>query len=134
MRGDTRHRQKNIMDIDAFKRLRDHAELSPYKGSVKKPDLRASGDNPLCGDKISIDLALAKGKIKEAKFTHEGCVLSGAAASALLEYAQGKELKKIQNLAPEKMFKLLGADVSPARVPCVLLALAVLKSQSVKKL
>src|SRR3989344_8226632 len=128
MRGDTRHRQKNIMNIDAFKQLRDHAELSPYKGKLKKPDLRASGDNPLCGDTISIDLRLVKGKVKEAKFIHQGCVLSGAAASALLEYAKGKELEKIQNLAPEKMFKLLGVDVSPARVPCALLALAVLRS------
>lgn len=121
------------MDIDAFKRLRDHAELSPYKGRLKKPDVHASGDNPLCGDKISIDLRLVKGKIKEAKFTHEGCVLSGAAASALLEYAKGKSLEKIQNLAAEKMFALLGTEISPARVPCALLALAVLKSQGVKK-
>ena len=121
------------MDIDAFKQLRDHAEFSLYKGELKKPDMHVSGDNPLCGDKIGINLRLAKGKIKEAKFTHEGCVLSGAAASALLEYAQGKELEKMQNLAPEKMFKLLGTEVSPARVPCALLALAVLKSQSVKR-
>ena len=117
------------MDIDAFKQLRDHAEFSPYKGKLKKPDVHVSGDNPLCGDTISIDLHMVKGKIKEAKFTHHGCVLSGAAASALLEYAEGKELEKIQNLTPEKMFKLLGTEISPARVPCALLALAVLRQK-----
>ncbi len=117
------------MNLDAFKQLRDHAEFSPYKGTIKKPDVHASGDNLLCGDKISIDLRLTKGKIKEAKFTHHGCVLSGAAASALLEYAHGKELSKVQDITAEKMFKLLGTPVSPARVPCALLALAVLKSK-----
>lgn len=116
------------MDIDIFTQLKEHAEHSPFKGKMKKPDIHAEGNNPLCGDTLAIDLRIEKGVIKDAKFTHLGCALSGASASLLLEYAQGKKLEIVQNVDPEKLFKLLGTPVSPARVPCALLALAVLKS------
>lgn len=115
------------MDIDAFTQLKEHAEHSPFKGKMKKPDVHVEGNNPLCGDTLAIDLQIEKGIIKDAKFTHHGCALSGASASLLLQYAINKKLTSMQNMNPEKLFTLLGTPVSPARVPCALLALAVLK-------
>lgn len=121
-----------IMDIDAFTQLKEHAEHSLFKGKMKKPNIHVSGNNPLCGDTLEIDLKIEKGIIKDAKFNHTGCALSGASASLLLEYALNKKLETVQNMNPEKLFKLLGTPVSPARVPCALLALAVLKSYGKK--
>jgi|SRR3989344_2199763 len=121
------------MDIDAFTQLKEHAEHSPFKGKMKKPDVHVQGNNPLCGDTLAIDLRIEKGIIKDARFIHNGCALSGASASLLLEYAQDKKLETVQNMDPEKLFTLLGTPVSPARVPCALLALAVLKSYGKKK-
>jgi nitrogen fixation NifU-like protein len=116
------------MDIDAFTHLKEHAEHSLFKGNLKKPDVHVSGNNPLCGDTLAIDLKIEKGVIKDAKFIHKGCALSGASASLLLEYALNKKLASVQNMNPEIIFKLLGTPVSPARIHCALLSLAVLKS------
>lgn len=115
------------MDIDAFIQLQEHSEHSPFKGKLQKPDAHLTGNNPLCGDTLTIDLKLANGIIKNAKFIHRGCALSGASASLLLEYAMNKKLTSVQNMNPEKLFKLLGTPVSPARIHCALLSLAVLK-------
>ena len=117
------------MKLDQFKQLKKHAEISPLKGSLKNPDISLSGGNALCGDKLKIELKLQKGVIKAAKFTHQGCALSGASASIFLEYAIGKKYKNLENTEPEKIIKLLGGNISPARIPCALLPLAVFKSK-----
>ena len=117
------------MKLDQFKQLKKHAEISPLKGSLKNPDISLSGGNALCGDKLKIELKLQKGVIKAAKFTHQGCALSGASASIFLEYTIGKKYKNLKNTEPEKIIKLLGGNISPARIPCALLPLAVFKSK-----
>ena len=121
--------RKNSMKLDQFTQLKRHAEFSPLKGSLKNPDTRLSGENALCGDKLKIELKLQKGIIKDAKFTHQGCALSGASASIFLEYAIGKKYKNIEDIAPEKIIKMLGGNITPARIPCALLPLALFKSK-----
>src|SRR3989344_2919201 len=115
------------MKLDQFKQLKKHAEHSPFQGKMEKPDISLSGGNALCGDKLKIELKLQKGVIKAAKFTHQGCALSGASASIFLEYAIGKKYKNLENTEPEKIIKLLGGNISPARIPCAFLPLAILK-------
>ena len=117
------------MKLDQFTQLKRHAEFSPLKGSLKNPDARLSGENALCGDKLKIELKLQKGIIKDAKFTHQGCALSGASTSIFLEYAIGKKYKNIEDIAPEKIIKMLGGNTSPTRIPCALLPLALFKSK-----
>ena len=117
------------MKLDQFKQLKKHAEHSPFQGKIKNPDISLSGGNALCGDKLKIELKLQKGVIKDAKFTHQGCALSGASASIFLEYAIGKKYKNLENIAPEKLVKMLGGNITPARIPCAILPLAVFKSK-----
>lgn len=117
------------MKLDQFKQLKKHAEISPLKGSLKNPDISLSGENTLCGDKLKIELNLQKEIVKDARFTHQGCTLSGASTSIFLEYAIGKKYKNIENIAPEKIIEMLGGNITPARIPCALLPLAVFKSK-----
>lgn len=117
------------MKISQFTQLKKHAEHSPFQGKMENPDARLSGENTLCGDKLEIELKLRKGFIKDARFTHHGCALSGASASMFLEYAMDKKYEKIKNTAPEKIIKLLGGNISPARIPCALLPLALFRSK-----
>ena len=117
------------MKISQFTQLKKHAEHSPFQGKMKNPDISLSGGNALCGDKLKIELKLQKGAVKDAKFTHQGCALSGASASIFLEYAIGKKYKNLENTAPEKLVKMLDGDITPARIPCALLPLAVFKSK-----
>ncbi|MBI5913547.1 iron-sulfur cluster assembly scaffold protein [Candidatus Azambacteria bacterium] len=116
------------MNIDRFKRIWEHAQLSPYAGALKRPTMSGMGENPLCGDTLRIDLIVKKGIITDAKFMHHGCALSATAASLLLENIIGTRAAAIQKLDEYALLKLIGAPVSPARITCALLPLRVLRS------
>ncbi|MEK7494092.1 MAG: iron-sulfur cluster assembly scaffold protein [Patescibacteria group bacterium] len=116
------------MKIDRFKKIWEHAQLSPHAGAIKRPTLSGAGENPLCGDALRIDLAVKNGVIIDAKFTHHGCALSATATSLLLEDLIGKRATAIHTMDEYALLKLIGAPVSPARLTCALLPLRVAKS------
>jgi len=102
----------------------------PNRGEIKDADLVAEGANPICGDKVKIFLKIKGGKIVDASFTGEGCAISIASASLLLDYANGKSIEEIKKLDKEKIMELLELDLSknPSRLKCALLPLATLKN------
>ena len=116
------------MNVKNFKKIWEHAQLSPYMGTLKHPSLRGVGENPLCGDTLRIDFAVRKGIITDAKFTHRGCALSAVAASLLVESLIGTRVTTLQKLDAYALLKLMETPISPARLTCVLLALQVAKS------
>ncbi|HTA95858.1 MAG TPA: SUF system NifU family Fe-S cluster assembly protein, partial [Verrucomicrobiae bacterium] len=50
----------------------------------------AQGDNPMCGDKVTIYLHLENDVIKDASFTGKSCAICTASASLLTENIKGK--------------------------------------------
>ncbi|HWC88428.1 MAG TPA: iron-sulfur cluster assembly scaffold protein, partial [Pirellulales bacterium] len=85
--------------------------------------------NPLCGDFVHIDLAVGpNGQIDEAWFDGDGCCISQAAASMLIEQVQGKRLDEIKNFTAGDMLALFGAKLTPNRQKCCLLPWRVLQS------
>lgn len=120
------------MNINRFKKIWEHAQLSPYAGILPRPSMSGRGENPLCGDTLRIDLAVKKGMITDAKFTHHGCALSAVAASLLAESLIGTRATAIQKLDAYALLKLMETPISPARLNCVLLALNVAKSARAK--
>ena len=58
----------------------------------------AKGDNPLCGDQISIQFIMKEDKVSDVKFTGSGCAISTASASILTEEIKGKSKKEIEKL------------------------------------
>lgn len=101
------------------------------KGKIAKPDGTATEHNPLCGDKIRIDLRLEKNKVVEAKFSGEGCAISQAAASMLTEKLIGKTPAQIKKIKNEEIYKILNIHISPARAKCALLALVTAKKAAI---
>ncbi|MGD0806583.1 MAG: iron-sulfur cluster assembly scaffold protein [Anaerolineales bacterium] len=102
----------------------------PLKRGVLDPhDLSYEDENPLCGDRIRIDLRTdAKGTVTEAAFSGDGCAISQASADLLAEYIEGKSLDEIRSLSKETILDLLGIELSPIRLKCALLSLKVLKA------
>ncbi len=109
--------------------LLDHYENPRHQGTLNPADGASEDCNPLCGDCIHIDVKLSEdGKtLADAAFSGQGCIVSQAAASMLLEDAVGKDVAELRNLAPEYLLELVGAPLTPARVKCALLSLKVLK-------
>jgi nitrogen fixation NifU-like protein len=50
----------------------------------------ARGDNPLCGDKVTVYLTFEDGKVKDVGFEGRGCAISMASASLMTEIVKGK--------------------------------------------
>ncbi len=92
----------------------------------------ATEHNPLCGDKVRIDLLLdKKGKVSQAKFSGEGCAISQAATSMLTEKLIGKTPTQIKKIANEEIFKMLAIPISPGRAKCALLGLVTAKKAAI---
>src|SRR5690606_17946053 len=85
--------------------------------------------NPLCGDVVRIELALDEGgKIRDVYFDGEGCVISQASASMLIEEMYGKTIEDVKRFSAEDMLKLYGPRLTPNRQKCCLLSWKVLQS------
>lgn len=68
-----------------------HASDASHAGHLQKPDACATINNPLCGDKISVELAL-DGAGHVTAYAHEttACVLCQASAAMIGHVIEGK--------------------------------------------
>ena len=106
----------------------DHSRNPRNSGEIEEPDFTFEDSNPLCGDRIRIDVKVDNGIIADIKFSGRGCAISQAAVSMLTEMVKGHAVDEIRELSAEDMLDELGIPISPARVKCALLGLKVLKS------
>lgn len=107
----------------------DHYEDPYHRGLLDTATHAHEGNNPLCGDKIHIDLKLdADGKVSEAWFEGEGCVISQASASMLVEEIEGKSLDEVKEFTAEEMLGLFGPKLTPNRQKCCLLSWKVVQA------
>lgn len=97
------------------------------KGKLKKSDIINREKNPACGDEIEITVTLKKDIIKEIRFDGYGCAISHAAASLVTDFVKEKNIDDVLKLTKQDMLDLLGIDVAPLRVKCVMLGLRVLQ-------
>jgi nitrogen fixation NifU-like protein len=104
----------------------DHYEDPFHRGSL--PTATHEENNPLCGDVVRVELQMDNGTIKDAYFTGQGCVISQASASMLLENMVGKKLDEVKQFSAEDMLRLYGARLTPNRQKCCLLSWKVLQS------
>jgi nitrogen fixation NifU-like protein len=119
--------------------LRDHYE-HPYKrGAVPEPDVEIEGGNPGCGDIVRVFLTVDEdGKhIKDVHWTGEGCTISQASASLLMELLDEQDgghpsLEQITELDYNVLQDVLGKETMQLRPRCATLALGTLK-QAIRK-
>ena len=78
----------------------DHNKNPRNKGEIPEHTHSADGHNPLCGDKISIQIVLENEIVIDAKFIGSWCAISTASASILTDTIKGLKTSEI-----EKMFK-----------------------------
>ncbi|MFR9278869.1 nitrogen fixation NifU-like protein [Ezakiella coagulans] len=131
------------MELDSI-----YTELILHASSDKKnfrkienPDIEELGHNPSCGDELTIYAKINDGKIVDASFTGEGCAISKASTSLMIDIIKGKtvdEAKEIiavflnmirgEELTKDELKKLKDARVFegikklPARVKCATLS------------
>lgn len=112
----------------AMENILDHYENPRNKGTLDQPDISHTEDNPVCGDRIRIDLKVEDGVVVDARFSGRGCSISQATASMLTEDITGKTLEEIKHYDKQQILDMLGISIGPVRLKCALLSLKVLKA------
>lgn len=106
----------------------DHYEDPYHRGHCARPTHAHEDDNPLCGDEVRVELSIdPAGTIREAYFDGEGCCISQAAASMLIETIDGRDVEFVRQFSADDMLKLFGARLTPNRQKCCLLSWRVLQ-------
>jgi nitrogen fixation protein NifU and related proteins len=103
-------------------KLLDHFRRPRNYGALANPDISHESFNPLCGDRIRIELRLAD---KQVRFRGDGCAISIAAASLLTEMILNTDPNKISD---DQLIAALESDIKPARIQCALLPLEALRA------
>jgi nitrogen fixation protein NifU and related proteins len=106
--------------LDHYKNPRDH-------GIVEPADAQAEGQNPLCGDEVSISVAFVGDVIDDVKFQGRGCAISQASTSMLMEMVRGRTAPEVASMSKEELLDEVGIPLTPVRLKCALLGLGVLK-------
>jgi nitrogen fixation NifU-like protein len=108
----------------------EHYKHPHNAGTLEHPDISNEDSNPLCGDRIRIDLSVENGIITDVRFQGRGCAISQASASLLTDEIKGKSLDEVRALGKDDMLDLIGIplDKNPVRIKCALLPLKTLKT------
>ena len=121
-----------------------HARAGVRAGRLEGPDVSATVDNPLCGDRVTIDLKLDGDRVVEIAQHTRGCILCKASASIVADNAIGETATSLFKVGSELAATLKGSKPSPdggwadlgaftpvaqhkSRQPCVLLPFDALK-------
>ena len=106
----------------------DHYQNPRNRGTLDPSDYSYEDNNPLCGDEVRIDVRVTDDAIQDIAFSGQGCAISQASASILMELVDGKTLDEVKALGKDELLDEIGIELSPARLKCALLSLKVLKA------
>jgi nitrogen fixation NifU-like protein len=96
-------------------------------GGIPNPDAAFEEVNPLCGDRVRMELRLSDGRVAEARFTGDSCAICAASADLLAEIISGRSLAEIERITADDLLRLLETEIRPSRMKCVTLPLQALK-------
>lgn len=128
------------MELDDLYRrvIMDHYKNPRNRGTFDEGHITTIElNNPSCGDRITLQLQVEEGIVKDAKFNGEGCSISLSSASMMTDAVKGKTVEEAQGMADnfsclmkgqdadfeyEDLEALSGVNKFPARIKCATLA------------
>src|SRR3546814_1721166 len=76
----------------------DHNKRPRNFRKPEHPTHEAHGNNPLCGDKVTVYVTVEDGIVKDVAFEGRGCAISTASASLMTEMVKGRKIEDAQEL------------------------------------
>ena len=101
----------------------EHFRHPRNRGPLAGAEASAEGANPLCGDRVRIELRAEQGMIADARFTADACALCVASASLLTERVRGMRLDAVADVDERWLFASLEGEPPAARRKCATLSL-----------
>jgi nitrogen fixation NifU-like protein len=87
------------MDHELYQEvILDHNRRPRNFGPLPGANRRAEGDNPLCGDRVTIYLDVDGDRIRKVSFEGAGCAISTASASLMTEALAGRTVAEARSL------------------------------------
>ncbi len=107
----------------------DHYKNPRHHGDLDGAHAHAEGQNPLCGDEVTVSVRFGEDgeTIEEMRFEGRGCAISQAATSMLTELVQGRKAEDVAALPKEELLEEIGIPLTPVRLKCAMLGLTTLK-------
>ena len=100
------------MSLDELYRqvILDHYRSPRHSGHIEKADATAEGQNPLCGDEVTIELRIEDGRVTDAAVRGRGCSISQASGSMMADKIVGLTTDEVDELI-HRVKRLL--DIEP---------------------
>jgi nitrogen fixation NifU-like protein len=105
----------------------EHYRRPHNQRALAVPTQAHEGVNPLCGDRVRMELEVRDGVVVDAAFAASACAIATASASLLTDRVRGGAVDDARRLDDESVVAALGAGVPVARRGCALLPLQVLR-------
>jgi nitrogen fixation protein NifU and related proteins len=115
------------MDSLYAEEILDHYKHPHNFGELDNADIHTEANNPLCGDRLAMDLRVKDGVVEDVRFSGRGCAISQAAASMLTDRMIGERLDDLASTTREDILEMLGVEISYARIKCATLSLGLLR-------
>jgi nitrogen fixation NifU-like protein len=118
------------MEDLAREQILEHARYPHNHGRLESPTLSHEEYNPLCGDRVRIDLLIEGDAVADVRFSGKGCAISQASASMLTDAVKGLSVEQAKAFSKEELLDLIGLPLgnNPVRLKCALLPLKALKA------
>lgn len=92
----------------------DHNKHPRNFHEIADANRAAEGDNPLCGDRLTVYVQVEGGVIRDIGFVGTGCAISTASASLMTESMVGKTEQEVDALF-ERFHTMVAGSDPPAR-------------------
>lgn len=94
----------------------DHSRHPRNFGTAEDANRQARGNNPLCGDRVTVYLSVDDDHISDAHFDARGCAISIASASMMTEMIKGKTIEQAKALF-DRFHTLVTSDAGESADP-----------------
>lgn len=92
----------------------EHFKNTTHQGELPDAQIKARGENPLCGDELFFDLQMQGDRVVRARFHGKGCAISQAAASMLAQQIEGKTAKQVGEIVDAMKAMMQGKEPADA--------------------
>jgi nitrogen fixation NifU-like protein len=89
-----------------------HHRAPRYAGRLDQPTHSADGNNPLCGDRVDVTLAVADGRLLDVRCDVKGCAICRASGSMMAEAIIGRGVTEVKALLESFLVALAAAPTA----------------------